>query len=98
MSFFGRALVFMVVAAGALACSTFQPVDTLRPRAAHDLQCPDEKLTFTPLSGDCEGTKVGHTYDCTYGVRCGEQQATYVHVKGSNTWVMDAAATPKASN
>jgi hypothetical protein len=99
MSARGRTLsiVIAVVAGGLTACSTFVPHETLSPRAAHDLQCPHEKLVFTPLSGDCEGTKAGHYYDCTYGVRCGEQQATYVHVKGSNTWVMDATAGPKAT-
>jgi len=81
-----------------LGCSTFKPADTLRPRAANDLRCPADQLVFTPLGGDCEGTKIANHYDCTYGVRCGDNQVTYVHVNGSNTWVADmASSTAKAA-
>ncbi len=78
---------------GALACGCTAPADSLRPRAAHDLQCPADQLVFTPIGGDC-GKKAGNTYDCTLGVRGCDQQATYIHVKGSDAWVMDTARTP----
>lgn len=87
--------VFGIAAFALFGCSTFLPVETLKGQASYDLRCPEDKLLFTPLSGDCEGKKIGNVYDCTYGVRCGDQQATYIHVRGSNTWVMNTASNPK---
>ena len=76
--------VFLLVSVG---CATFEPADTLRPRAAYDLNCPQNQLAMNELGGDC-GTKLGNAYNCTIGVRGCNQQATYVHVPNGD-WVMN---------
>jgi hypothetical protein len=73
---------------GLMACSFFMPKDQLQPQAAYDLHCPANQLEFTPLGGDCD-KKLANDYDCTLGVRGCGQQATYLHVRETNTWVMN---------
>ena len=77
------------------ACTSFKAADTLRPQAAYDLRCDQKQLELTVLSGNCEGTKLGNRYDCTYGVRCGDQQVTYSHIPDSDTWVMNSSRVPQ---
>ncbi|HEY3354422.1 MAG TPA: hypothetical protein VGQ83_14315 [Polyangia bacterium] len=92
-----RLALALAVALGVLSgCAFFMPVDTLRPRAAFDLKCPEGQLQFTELSGDC-GKKLGNEYRCTIGVQGCGQQATYVHVPKSD-WIMNStgnSATPR---
>lgn len=63
------------------------PVDTLRPRVAHDFSCPDKDLSFKILSGDCR-TMHAENYHCTFGVSGCGMMATYVHAPGTS-WVRD---------
>ena len=82
---------------GLMACSFFMPKDQLQPQAAYDLHCPANQLEFTPLSGDCD-KKLANDYDCTLGVRGCGQQATYVHVRKTNTWIMNTVRTTSAEH
>jgi hypothetical protein len=75
---------------GIAACAGFfMPADTRRPQAAFDLQCPQNQIQMTELSGDC-GKKLATNYDCTLGVHGCGKQTTYSHVPKTNTWVANA--------
>ena len=65
------------------ACVT--PGESLRPRAAFDLQCSEQHLTMTELGGQCGAVRVGDDATCTMGVSGCGRQATYVLV--NSTWV-----------
>ena len=87
--------LLIVVAGVTLAgCSFFMPADKLKPRAAFDLHCPEDKLTMTELGGSC-GKKLADDYNCTLGVSGCGQQVTYVHIP-RGAWVMNNA-TKQAS-
>lgn len=85
-----RASLVLLPALWLSACF-FRPVDTLRTRASYDIQCGEDKLTFTEIGGDC-GKKLANDYTCTIGVRGCGKQATYIHVPKAD-WVMNSEAT-----
>ena len=90
-----KTLVCSLASLGVACGGFFMPADTLRPQAAFDLQCTQDQLQLTELSGDC-GKKLANDYDCTYGVRGCNKQTTYSHVPRTNTWIVNApAATAK---
>jgi hypothetical protein len=77
--------VFAVLAAvPSCALSHDALMQNLRKRAAFDMNCPPDQLSFTELS-ESAGGKVN-----TVGVRGCEQQAVYVRANEHTNWVLDS--------
>jgi len=83
-----RVTLSLILLFSAGCAGFFMPADKLRPQAAFDLQCPEEKIEMIPLSGDCD-KKLGDQYECTLGVRGCGKQTTYSHVP-NGPWVVNA--------
>jgi hypothetical protein len=82
---------FVLLSFGLTACGGFfMPADTVKNQASYELKCPHDQLQIVPLSGDCD-KKLGNTYDCTLGISGCGHDATYIHVPGSNNWIMNAS-------
>ena len=85
MRIIGSVLIATVATIGCVTSATYaqwnqESINTIRPRAAFDLHCPQEALKFTPLVGK-EGDLVTQ-----YGVECDGKSVVYVRLNNGN-WV-----------
>lgn len=95
MSWYGRSprTVLVIAIIGVSACAWWRsPADSLRPKAAIDLDCPEDHLRVSPVAGDCGGrARTSADYECTLRVSGCGKQATYTHLPGTKRWVEDSA-------
>ncbi len=83
-----RLLAGLLVASSLVACGG-PNLEQLKWRAAHDLNCAEDKLVLTPLDEDGEA----------WGLRGCDQDAAYSWSteSGKEEWVMTKKPTPPAA-